>query len=145
MIVVDTNVLSELVRRQPDPVVLDWLDARIAEDLAITSISVAELLYGVARLPDGKRKRALAEAVAEMVTVDFAGRVLPFDGLAAACYAELVSARERAGRPIGMADGQIAAICLAEGAALATRNGRDFEGIGIELFDPWRAPDPHGV
>jgi predicted nucleic acid-binding protein len=137
MIVLDTNVLSELMRAQAEPAVVDWLDRQEQESLAITAVTVAELLYGIARLPDGHRKTGLQEAALQMLDEEFAGRVLPFDEDAAVHYAALVSLREYAGRPISMADAQIAAICRHHAAALATRNSQDFEGVGIVLANPW--------
>jgi toxin FitB len=139
MIVLDTNVLSELMRRAPAAVVLEWVDGEDPRTLAITSVTAAELLHGVARLPRGARRSKLAAAVDGLLTEDFAGRILPFDGAAAVHYAELVAARERDGRPVGMADGQIAAICRHHGAALATRNVRDFEATCVATLDPWTA------
>jgi toxin FitB len=137
MIVLDTNVLSELIRRRPAPRVVEWVDEQDASTLAITSITAAELLYGVARLRDGARKAKLAAAVQALVREDFSGRVLPFDIAAAEQYAALVSGREQQGRPVSAADGQIAAICRHHGARLATRNVRDFEASGIDVLDPW--------
>lgn len=139
MIVLDTNVLSELIRERPATRVLAWVDDQGPETLAITAITVAELLYGVARLADGARKAELAAAVREVVHEDFAGRVLSFDGAAAVHYADLVADRERLGRPIGVADGQIVAICRRHAATLATRNARDFDVTGIGVVDPWIA------
>lgn len=138
MIALDTNVLSELLRSTPAPQVVAWVDAQDARVVTLTSITVAELRYGVARLPEGARRDLLATAVEGLLLEDFRGIALPFDAAAAAHYAEIVAARERGGRPIGMADGQIAAICRANGARLATRNGRDFETTGVEVLDPWR-------
>jgi len=138
MIVLDTNVLSELMRTEAEPAVIDWLDRQAPESLAITAVTVAELLYCIARLPDGRRKSRLRDAAVQMLDEEFADRVLPFDEDAAVHYAALVSQRERAGRPISMADAQIAAICRHHAATLATRNRKDFEGIGIMLADPWR-------
>jgi toxin FitB len=137
MIVLDTNVVSELMRRRPDAAVLGWIDASDANGLALTAVTAGELLHGVARLPNGARRRRLAAAVHDMLLEDFAGRVLPFDGAAALHYGELVAAREHAGRPISVADAQIAAICRYHGAALATRNRRDFEATGVDVLDPW--------
>jgi predicted nucleic acid-binding protein len=139
MIVLDTNVLSELMRRRPAARVVRWVDEQDASALAITAVTVAELLYGVARLADGARKTELAAAVGALVREDFAGRVLPFDAAAAEHYAELVAERERQGRPISTADGQIAAICRCHGTRLATRNVRDFDATGITVLDPWAA------
>jgi predicted nucleic acid-binding protein len=139
MIVLDTNVLSELVRAFPDPGVLAWLDALPVAETATTAVTAAEMHHGVARLPDGRRRVALHHAVRAMLDDDFRGRVEPFDHRAARAYAHVVADRERLGRPIGMADAQIAAICRARGATLATRNTKDFQDTGIELVDPWRA------
>lgn len=135
--VLDTNVLSELMRPAPELGVVDWLDAQEATAVAITSITVAEILYGIQRLPDGRRKRSLAATATEMFDKDFAGRILPFDGEAAIHYAERVVASEQSGRMVQMADAQIAAICLCHGAILATRNVKDFASLGLPLVDPW--------
>ena len=134
----DTNVVSELMRAQPDASVLRWMDAQSPSALWLNSVVVSELLYGVAKLPKGKRKEQLITAVAAMVDEDFAGRVLSFDVDAAAQYASLVVMRENAGLSVSMADAQIAAICLAHGASLATRNTKHFEGLGLTLINPWR-------
>ncbi|MGO9560499.1 MAG: type II toxin-antitoxin system VapC family toxin [Acidimicrobiales bacterium] len=138
MILLDTNVLSELIRREPDEGVTRWLDSLDATTVATTAITAAELLHGVARLPTGRRKKRLSEAVRGLLEEDLDGRVEPFDATAATHYADLLSAREDAGRPISIADAQIAAICRKLGAALATRNTGDFEDTGIELLDPWQ-------
>jgi predicted nucleic acid-binding protein len=138
VILLDTNVLSELVRPEPDQGVLDWLDALDAGQVATSAVTVAELLYGVARLPEGRRKQQLDAAIRELIDLDLAGRVHPFDKPAAEHYAQLVDGRERAGKPISAADAQIAAICRTLGATLATRNTSDFEGTGVKLLDPWQ-------
>jgi predicted nucleic acid-binding protein len=138
VIALDTNVISELARREPDPGVLAWLDSLEVSDVVTTSITAAELRYGVARLPDGRRKRELAMVIRGILTEDFGGRVLPFDERASVRYADIVAGRERAGKPIGIADAQIAAICQDLGAILATRNIPDFGETGIELIDPWK-------
>ncbi|MDN3523311.1 type II toxin-antitoxin system VapC family toxin [Halomonas ramblicola] len=137
MIVLDTNVLSELMRPVPEPRVVDWLDTQETASVAITAITVAEVLYGIERLPDGRRKRSLAAAAAAMFDEDFAGRILAFDGEAAIHYAERVAASEQAGRAVQMADAQIAAICLRHQATLASRNVKDFAGCGVPLINPW--------
>jgi toxin FitB len=139
MIVLDTNVLSELMRRRPTARVVRWVDEQDASGLAITAVTVAELLYGVARRADSARKTKLAVAVDALVREDFAGRVLPFDTAAAEHYADLVADRERQGRPVSVSDGQIAAICRCHGTQLATRNVRDFDATGITVLDPWAA------
>ncbi len=137
MIIVDTNVLSELMKREPMPVVEQWLAAQPPASLFTTSITKAEVLYGVALLPAGERREALEEAVAAMFEEDFENRVLPFDGAAAYDYAIIASHRRRAGKPISQFDAQIAAIARSRGAAVATRNVSDFEDCGIEVQNPW--------
>jgi predicted nucleic acid-binding protein len=138
VIVLDTNVLSGLIRRDPDDGVLRWMDSLDAATIATTAITAAELLYGIARLPAGRRRDLLSEAAHRLIEDDLGGRVESFDANSAAHYAALVSGRERAGRPIGIADGQIAAICRNLRATLATRNTGDFEDTGIDLIDPWQ-------
>jgi predicted nucleic acid-binding protein len=136
-ILVDTNVVSELMRPAPARSVLDWFAARDPSLLFLSAVSEAELRAGAAILPPGRRPDALRAAIDAMVEEDFAGRVLPFDSGAAKAYAIIVAVRRAAGRPIAQADCQIAATARAHGAAVATRNGRDFEGSGIEVIDPW--------
>ena len=137
MMVLDTNVVSELMRAAPESAVLNWLDAQPSSELWLTAVVAAELMFGVARLPEGGRKQQLAHNVAAMLEQDFAGQVLAYDLAAASIYAELVAQRERTGRPIAMADAQIAAICLAHGASLVTRNKKDFDGLGLMVINPW--------
>lgn len=137
MIVLDTNVVSELMRPAPDHAVVAWVDTQPVADLFLTSVTAAEMLYGVARLPAGRRRTQLAEQVGAVMKVDFARRVLAFDVVAAGHYGDIVAQREAAGRPISGADAQIAAICRSHGAALATRNVSDFDDTGIEILDPW--------
>ena len=138
MIVLDTNVISELACQVPDPGVISWLDSLDISDVATTAVTAAELRYGVARLPEGHRKRELTVVIRGILTEDFHGRVLPFDERASVRYADIVAGRERIGKPIGVADAQIAATCRDVGAILATRNTADFEETGIELIDPWK-------
>lgn len=137
MIILDTNVISELTRAVPEPRVVSWLDSLPAEETAITAITAAELRYGVRRLPAGRRKNELSEAVRALITADFHGRVEPFDVLAADQYADVVAERERIGRPISTSDAQIAAICRVLAATLATRNTSDFTNTGVDLVNPW--------
>ena len=137
MIVLDTYVVSELMRAAPSEFVVDWVDQQPAEDVHLAAITVAELLYGVARLPDGTRKTDLAHRIEAMLSEDFDHRVVPFDETAAGHYADIVVRRERAGRPISMADAQIAATCRSHGALLATRNIDDFTDTGINITNPW--------
>ncbi len=137
MVVLDTNVVSELMRDAPHADVLAWLDDRPTRELFVTAVTEAEVRTGIAFMPEGKRRRGLAEAADRAFRGLFAGRVLPFDSEAARAYAGVVAARRAAGRPISQADGQIAAISRSRGMALATRNIRDFADMGIELIDPW--------
>lgn len=138
MIILDTNVISELTRPVPEPGVISWLDSLPAEEIAITAITAAELRYGVLRLPDGRRKNELSDAVHAVINTDFRGRVEPFDVLAADQYADVVATRERIGQPISTSDAQIAAICRVLDATLATRNTPDFTGTSVDLIDPWK-------
>ncbi len=138
MILLDTNALSELIRQEPYEGVTEWMDSLDAAGVATTGITAAELLYGVARLPTGRRKEQLSKAIRGLIEEDFEGRVEPFDATAATHYADIVSDRETAGRPISVADAQIAAICRKLEATLATRNTSDFTNTGIELLDPWQ-------
>lgn len=133
MIVLDTNVLSEPLRSQPHPGVMDWLRKSTAS--TITAVSVGEILCGVARLPEGRRKASLAANIHR--AIDGIAEVLPYDEAAARIYADIQEARRGIGRPLSVEDGMIAAICLARGAALATRNVKDFDGLGLELVNPW--------
>ncbi len=137
MFVIDTNIASELMRPAPNPAVEAWIAEQDAEAMYLTAVSEAELLYGVAIMPAGKRRNALEAAMREWLDLGFAQRILPFDSAAARAYAEIASARRRAGRPIGEADCQIAAISRCRGAVLVTRNVRDFEATAVELVDPW--------
>lgn len=139
MIVLDTNVLSELMRSQPAATVFAWVAAQKRDALYTTSVNEAEILYGIATLPEGRRRAALAAAAEAMFTDDFAGRVLPFDEAAAVHYAQIVAARRRDGRPIEAFDAQIAATALVAGADLATRDVGDFAGCGLTLLNPWEA------
>lgn len=140
MILLDTNVLSELMRVAPEPRVLAWLDQLPATDFWVSAITVAEIRLGIALLPDGRRRATLTSLAEQMFQEDFAGRCLSFDQEAARLYAEVVASCTRLGRPISVEDAQIAAIALANRLTLATRNTRDFEEVsGLALFDPWRA------
>lgn len=137
MIVVDINVISEMMRNNPDRKVLAW--AATAGRLHTTAITLAEVEYGIARLPAGRRRDQLATTAAD-VFANFADVILPFDARAARRYAEIVAGRDAAGLPITVADAQIAAVCVARKATLATRNTSDFEGAGVHLVNPWNGP-----
>lgn len=137
MIILDTNVLSELLRPAPARQVERWLSAQDGAKVYFTTIGEAELRYGVAILPTGKRRTALATAIEGLLEEDFHDRILPFDRAAVRAYATIATARRAAGRPISQFDCQIAAIARARDAAVATRNTNDYEGCGIALIDPW--------
>ena len=139
MIVVDTNVISELMRGDPHPAVLSWVAAQPRSLLYATYISQAEILHGIATLPEGRRRTALAAAAEAMFAEDFAGRLLPFEARAAARYPEIVLVRRQAGKPIEKFDALIAATALAAGASIATRDTGGFAGCGLTVIDPWTA------
>jgi toxin FitB len=139
VIVLDTNVVSELMRRVPDDEVVRWVDRYPADEVFITAVTAAELAYGVERMPDGERKAVLALKVSELLTEDFQGQILPFDGAAAVYYGEIAATREAQGCPVSIADAQIAATCRRFAACLATRNTKDFVDTGITLLNPWGA------
>jgi predicted nucleic acid-binding protein len=138
MILLDTNVVSELMRLRPEPTVSLWLKGIPREECWTSSVVVAELLSGIESMPSGRKQRALREAIDGMIAEDFSGQILSFDLDSARRYGQILSARQRIGRPISQLDAQIAAIAQAHKAILATRNTRDFEHCGIELADPWR-------
>lgn len=136
-ILLDTNVLSELLRAEPAPEVLAWFAAQPAEGLFVSTVTQAEMMLGVHLLPAGRRRATLEGALAAMFDEDFAERILPFDTGAVPAYVELVSRRRSLGRPISQFDAQIAAIARRAGAKLATRNIADFAHCGVDLIDPW--------
>jgi predicted nucleic acid-binding protein len=137
MFVLDTNVVSELMRPKPSRQVARWVAAQPSAALFTTTITQAEILYGIALLSTGKRQRVLAAAAEQMFAEDFAARVMSFDSAAALEFAHIAASRRRAGRAISHADAQIAAIARSRGAVLATRNTQDFAGTPVELVDPW--------
>jgi toxin FitB len=138
MIILGTNVISELMLARPQPAVLGWLNGLALSELATTTISVAEVRYGLARLPPGRRRSDLDTRFRAFAARAFANRVFDFDRIAAEVYGELVVARERSGRPLEGFDGLIAAIAKSRSLPLATRNLADFAGCGIALISPWQ-------
>lgn len=140
----DTNVLSELMREQPAAAVLDWFSQNTLVSMQTSSITQAEILTGIALLPNSRRRTALAVAAEQMFEEDFVGLCLPFDAVAAKTYAVIVATRTRQGQPISTEDAQIAAIALAAGLTVVTRNIKDFDNIdGLPLVNPWQDATAH--
>ncbi|WP_428663052.1 type II toxin-antitoxin system VapC family toxin [Reyranella sp.] len=138
MILLDTNVVSESIKPEPDPSVLAWLDVQTAETLFLSSITVAELLFGFRTLPDGRRKDMLAARIDGLLD-QFAGRILPFDTPAARHYADLAVMARRTGKGFPIPDGYIAAVAAAHGFAVASRDASAFTAAGLTVIDPWTA------
>jgi predicted nucleic acid-binding protein len=137
VIVLDTNVISEMMRLKPNPAVIAWIAAQPNAMLCTTSVNKAEILYGIAALPKGRRRAALLAAAEAVFSEDLADRVLAFDGAAAARYSEIVTTRSRAGKPIEAFDALIAATAMVAGADIATRDSGGFQDLGLTLIDPW--------
>jgi len=137
MIILDTNVLSALMRKEPEAPVVSWLDRQPAESVWITSVTLFEARFGLALLPAGKRRQTLEAAFAQLLKDDLENRVLDFDSAAAAEAASLAAVRQKAGRPVDMRDTQIAGIALARRATLATGNVRHFADLKVPIVDPW--------
>ena len=144
MILLDTNVLSETLKPAPSEVVLRWLGSQDRAEVYISTITQAEMLYGVEILPAGRRKAKLATVIAQLFAEEFRGRILGFDEDAAREFARIVAARDRMGRPISHADAMISAIARSRGATVATRNVADFQGSGVRVVDPWRGGATNG-
>jgi predicted nucleic acid-binding protein len=137
MIILDTNVLSETQRLRPNPGVMAWLDSQAPETLWLTAITVAEIRYGIAALPDGSRARLLAERFEVITTQDFSDRIISLDSQAAVAFGDRMAVARRSGHAVGLADGMIAAIAASCGAAVATRDAGPFEAMGIQVVNPW--------
>lgn len=138
MILLDTNVLSALMRAEPDPAVVQWLDCVPAESIWTTSVTVFEIRTGLELLPSSHRRERLQSSFERLLEDDLDGRVLSFDVPAAEAAGSIVARQQRAGRPVEIRDAQIAGIALARKAVLATGNTRHFDGLGVHLIDPWR-------
>lgn len=143
MILLDTNVLSELMKPTPDPGVMGWISDGPAATLYTSSITQAEILDGVMLLPSGRRRSAFEAAAEAMFRDDFSGRILSFGSDAAPLYAQIAVARRNAGRPVSHFDAQIAAIARSTGATIATRDVSDFEGCGVRVVDLWEGWSRH--
>lgn len=139
MIVLDTDVVSELIRAEPDLAVVSWMQRSSGESRYTTAVTVAEIRYGIARLPEGRRRTSLRQSANEIFAA-FPRQILPFDLAAANAYAHVVATRDHLGTPIDGFDAQIAAICRSPVATLATRNIKDFTDTGVDLVNPWQEP-----
>ena len=137
MFLLDTNVVSELIRTSPDPAAEEWIAAHPVQDLFVSAVGDSELRYGVAIMPESRRRETLVSDIETMLHAAFENRILPFDSRAARAYAHIAAKRRLAGRGVAPTDCQIAAIARSHGMAVATRNVRDFEEMGIEIFNPW--------
>lgn len=137
MLILDTNIISEMMRPVPNERAAAWIDAQPLDQMALTAVTVAELLYGLDRLPDGRRKVDLSGRLDAVLRRGFGGRVLPFDHAAAQAYAHLKGDRDRAGRPLVGYDAMIVAIAQTHRAGIVTRNVDDFEGCGVTIINPW--------
>lgn len=137
MILLDTNIVSEVMRVAPEPAVLKWLNNSDASDLYISTITIGEISYGLQIMPEGQRREAVNERFEQFIDRGFSHRVLAFDEFAAFTYGEIMARRKRIGRPMSVPDGQIASIARVRSMAVATRNMLDFEETGIELINPW--------
>jgi predicted nucleic acid-binding protein len=139
VILLDTNVISEVMRTRPAATVVDWLNAQDAEKLYVSAVTIGEINYGLRILPDGKRRSGLRERFERFVELAFEGRVLAYDESAARTYGELMGERRELGLPMSVADGQIASIARLNHLAVATRNGADFANCGVDVVDPFAA------
>lgn len=140
MIVLDTNVVSEALKPGRDPAVIAWLDQQSVETLFLSATSLAELLIGIAIMPDGKRKSTISAALDSLITRLFDTRILPFDEGAAVAYSQLVSAARTQGKAVSMPDGQIGAVASVHNFTVATRDVAPFQALGVPVIDPWTAP-----
>ena len=138
MIILDTNVLSEFMRVAPNPVVMDWIAQQVSSEIFVTTITQAEMYYGLALLPTGKRRSDMERAIQQMFEQDFSERILTFDSAVALEYAKLASFRRQISKPIAQSDAQIAAIALSKNAVLATRNIANFCDCHLTLVNPWK-------
>ncbi|MFT4585428.1 MAG: putative nucleic acid-binding protein [Gammaproteobacteria bacterium] len=139
MILLDTNVVSEVMRVSPAEAVLNWLNEQQSSSLCVSSITIGEIAYGLRILPDGKRRSGLNEKFERFIAMAFAQRVIAYDESAARMYGEIMASRKEAGRPMSIPDGQIAAIARTNHLTVATRNSSDFEQCGVDLLDPFLA------
>jgi toxin FitB len=144
VILIDTNVISELWKVDPDPNVLAWIDAQAVETLHLSAVTVAELRFGLATMPEGRRRSIYQNRLEQDVLPAFAGRVLPFDLDASRAYATLMARARSEGKPIGRADGYIAATAVARSLAVTTRDVEPFLAAGLQVVNPWEASSAIG-
>ena len=137
MLMLDTNMLSEIMRPKPERKIVEWIVRQPSDDLFTAAVCQAEILSGLAIMPSGRRRADLEDAAHAMFAEDFDGRILPFDTEAAAAYAEVFAARRKAGRPSGTIDLMLVAVARVHGARVVTRNVADFEGVGVAIVNPW--------
>ncbi len=137
MVIIDADVVSEMMRTEPNPQVVAWLSRQPVTKVHLTALSVAEILYGLKRMPEGKRRQDLEGRFQHVLETGFRGRVLAFDENAAVAYGAIMADRQAEGRPMSVVDGQIAAIAMTKGASLTTRTVKDFAGCGLELQNPF--------
>lgn len=137
MILLDTNVISELMKPQPNQNVIRWIDRNNCLRLFVSTVTIAEISYGLHALPQGQRRNLLEHAFNKTIQLAFQHRILAFDEAAAHSYGKIMAERKAKGRPFGVPDGQIAAIAHSKGFSLATRNERDFMACGLEIINPW--------
>ena len=137
MILIDTNIISEIMKPVPDPIVMEWIDQQEIVQLFVSAITIAEISYGINALPKGRRPRDLENAFNKAIQEGFIGRILPFDESAAHLYGIIMSTKKKLGTPLGVPDGQIAAIARVHSASVATRNVRDFASCGLTLINPF--------
>lgn len=143
MILLDTNIVSEMMRATPELAVLRWMNRQPSSRVHLSTVSVAEITYGIRILPEGRRRRSLQHSFDRFVTTAFSERLMDFDREAALQYGEIMASRREIGRPMNVADGQIAAVARSRGFILATRNVSDFENCDLELINPWIERDGH--
>lgn len=142
MIILDTNVLSETFKQNPDKNVIEWLDIQKATDLYITTITLAEMEYGMLCLPNGKRREALFEAINGSRTVEFQGRILPFDEQSSLFYGKWMAQARSSGKAVSQSDGMIAAIAIAaDNCPVATRDVSPFHAMGVNVINPWKSDE----
>ncbi len=139
MLVLDTNLVSELMRPQPEAAVLAWVGAQPMKEMAITAVSSMEIRFGIHILPEGRRRAELDRKFSELIAQGFAGRILPFDGQAGEACADIRAMRQRSGRRISTEDAMIAAIAKVHGGTVVTRDANGFTGCGVPVINPWEA------